>query len=269
MLIDFHTHAFPDKIAERALAHLIEGMVRIHGKNELPPRTDGTVSGLLRNMDENGVDISVVLPIATTVTQHKSINDFAEAITSDRIISFGSVHPYQEDWEEALENLSERGLKGIKLHPEFQSFYVDEPVIADIVKKAEALEMNVVLHCGVDFGYEPPVRCTPERLCKLIEKTGGSNIIAAHTGGFNMWEDVKQLIAGTPVYMDISMSDGYLSTELFEKITEKHGTDRLLFGSDSPWQSPSQGLRFLEKTSLSTDDKEKICYKNALKLLKL
>ena len=176
MLIDFHTHLFPDKIATRALEVLKKGIINTHGKLLLTPQTDGTKEGLLRSMDENGVDISVVMPIATTPTQHTTINHFAKEITDNkRIISFGSIHPRQEDFEKSLEEISEMRLKGIKLHPEFQEFYIDEPIVEKIVKKCSNLGLWVLFHCGEDYGYKPPFRCTPERLRNLLDKTGCKN----------------------------------------------------------------------------------------------
>ncbi len=270
MLIDFHTHVFPEKIAAKAIAKLEEGIVRTQGSAVLTANTDGTLSGLINSMDNHGVQLSVVMPIATTPSQHRTINNFAKEITDyKRIISFGSLHPMQEDWAETLCYIAEEGFKGIKLHPEFQDFYVDEPVIMDIVKKAAELNLYVLFHSGADLGYHPPVHCTPERLRKVIDKCGGENIIAAHFGGFMMWEDVKKHLADTPVMMDTSMTSSYLDKDLFREIVSVHGADKLLFGSDSPWQTPSESLAFLESCDLSPDELEMIKHKNAEKVLGL
>ena len=270
MVIDFHTHLFPEKIAAKAIQKLEEGIVRTQGSAVLTANTDGTREGLINSMNENGVDMSIVMPIATTPTQHRTINNFAKEVTDNkRIISFGSLHPMQEDWEETLCYIAGEGFKGIKLHPEFQDFYVDEPVIMDIVKKAKELNLYVLFHSGADLGYHPPVHCTPERLCKVIDKCGGENIIAAHFGGFMMWDDVKKFLAGTPIMMDTSMTSGYLDKDLFLEIASIHGTDKILFGSDSPWQTPKKSLEFLESTGLSDEDLELIKHKNAERILGL
>lgn len=268
MIIDFHTHAFPDALAPRAVKALEDGIERAQGYAALKPKTDGTVSALRESMRKNGIDKSVVMPIATKPSQHKSINAFAKEITCGGIISFGSIHPRAEDWRAELESLAENGFCGIKLHPEFQSFYIDEPVSAEIVNAARALNMLVLFHCGDDLGFKPPFHATPQRLCRLLESTPGDNVIAAHLGGFNMWGDVEKYVAGSPVYMDISMTHGYLSAEDFSRIAHKHGADKLLFGSDSPWQSPSESLKMLEESDLSHEEKEMIKYKNAERLLK-
>ena len=268
MIIDFHTHAFPEKIAEKAIRKLEEGMIQAQGELSLPANTDGTLSGLIKSMAESGVDISVVMPIATTPTQHRTINNFAAEITDNkRIFSFGSLHPMQEDWEETLSYIAEEGRKGIKLHPEFQDFFVDEPVIIDIVKKAKELGLYVLFHCGADLGFHPPVKCTPERLRKVIDKCGGDNIIAAHLGGFKMWEDVKTYLAGTPIIMDTSMTSGFLDKDLFREIVDIHGANKILFGSDSPWQTPKDALDKLLSLGLANEEIELVTHKNAERIL--
>jgi len=268
MIIDFHTHLFPDKIAEKAMNVLIDGMIEVQGSLLLPPSFDGTYTSLLKNMEKNSIDLSVVLPIATTPTQHKTINAFAEKITDNKkIISFGSIHPHQEDWEDALEDIHKKGLRGIKLHPEFQDFYVDESIVSEIVIKAKKLGLLVIFHCGVDFGYKPPVKCTPERLHRLIDKTGGENIIAAHLGGFKMWDEVEKHLVKTPIFMETSMAVNFLPADAYKRIIENHGEDKILFGSDSPWQDSGEALRLLYNSGLSESAIEKIKHINAEKLL--
>ena len=270
MLIDFHTHLFPEKIAEKAIRKLEEGMLKTQGELILPANTDGTREGLINSMNENGVDMSIVMPIATTPAQHRTINNFAAEITDNkRIISFGSLHPMQEDWEETLSYIAKEGRKGIKLHPEFQDFYVDEPIVLDIVKKAKDLGLYVLFHCGADLGFHPPVKCTPERLRKVIDKCGGENIIAAHLGSFKMWEDVKTYLAGTPIMMDTSMTSGFLENDLMKEIISIHGANKILFGSDSPWQTPKEALDKLLSLGLPDEEIELITHKNAERILGL
>ena len=268
MLIDFHTHLFPDKIAARAIESLENGIINTHGTLLLKPQTDGTLAGLIKSMDECGVDMSIVMPIATSPTQHTTINRFAKEITDNkRIISFGSVHPRQEDWEETLEYIALGGLKGIKMHPEFQSFFVDEPIVEKIVRKCEKLGLWVLFHAGEDYGYKPPFHCTPQRLIRLLDKTGCKNIIAAHFGSFSMWEDVDKYLVGTDIYMDTSMTSGFLDRGLCRDMLLRHGSDKILFGSDNPWQSPGQSYEYLISLDLPKDDLEKIKHENAERIL--
>ena len=190
MLIDFHTHIFPSAIAERVLKTLCENTLRYKGVEKIPC-TDGTIDGLRENMRAKGVDISVVMPIATKVTQSVSINKFAEQITSDDVISFGSLHPFQDDWEEVLVSLAEKGFKGIKLHPQYQQVQVDSDEMIRVLKKAEMLKLYTTLHTGADHGVPPPDMCTPLMLKHVLEEVSGKYLIAAHLGSMDMWDDVE------------------------------------------------------------------------------
>ena len=124
MLIDFHSHIFPDALAPRAIASLKQGMIEKQGYT-LPAYLDGTLSCLCETMAREQVDISVIAPIATTPRQSDSINRFALSCRSEKIIPLGTVHPLQENWESALESIKESGFPGIKLHPEFQKCFFE------------------------------------------------------------------------------------------------------------------------------------------------
>ena len=192
MLIDFHTHAFPDKLAPRAIESLEANLRANLGEcPECHAKKPGNLAALKSSMKCGGVDISVVLPIATTVTQSESINTFAKKITDhDGIISFGSVHPNQENVEEEMHKIKDMGLKGIKLHPDYQQFFINSPESIRVLKLAEKLDLAVVLHSGVDSGVPHPVHCSPELLADALNHVSGKKIVAAHMGGFLMYEDV-------------------------------------------------------------------------------
>lgn len=266
MLIDFHTHIFPEKIAKGTMAILKKPMADYKG-GSYEPHTDGTLEGLKKSMKENNIDISVVLPVVTSPKQTETINDFAKSVCSKEIFAFGGIFPGQEDFEDALWGIKERGLKGVKIHPEFQKCSVDSDNVVKIVKKAEDLGLYVVFHTGFSIGFEPPVHCTPEILRNLLKKTSGENIIAAHMGGWGMWNEVEKYIVKTPVMMDISFSRGYLEAPQFKRILENHGIEKFLYGSDSPWESQGDSLIFLEEAGLSEEEKDLIKYKNALRVL--
>ena len=162
MLIDFHTHCFPDKIAERAIAKLS------YVSGGMKPNTDGTLGGLLSSMDAQGVDISVVLNIATNAHQQTSVNDFAASIKSDRIVPFGSVFPDSPDVLDELDRIHEMGLVGVKLHPDYQGFSVDDPKMKPIYKKIASLGLVTVFHAGFDYGFPPPYGATPEKMAAAL-----------------------------------------------------------------------------------------------------
>ena len=129
MIIDFHTHAFPEKIAEKAIEKLS------FASGGLIPQTNGTVSGLKALMKKDGVDKSVALGIATNEKQQTAVNDFIKSQECEEIIPFGSVYPHAESALEELERIHSMGIKGIKLHPEYQQFFVDDEKMKPIYKK--------------------------------------------------------------------------------------------------------------------------------------
>lgn len=266
MLIDIHTHIFPEKIAAKTIEVLKSGIRKIQGEDyPVKNHTDATVSGLSASMAISGVDMSFVMPIATKPTQFESINKFAIEVTRNNIISFGSLHPMMENPIKALEEIHKMGIRGIKLHPEFQNFYIDGKESVEIIKRAHELDMWVMLHTGADIGLPPPVHCTPDMLKNLLNYVPGNKIIAAHMGGWQMWEEVYEILCGTPIYMDTAFVADFLSPELFIKMAEKHGSDKIFFGSDSPWEDPAHTLRYINSLPLEESDKEKIKYKNALR----
>ncbi len=270
MLIDFHTHTFPEKIAARTIEVLQSNTMRVE-KKYTPNYTDATVSGLLASMDTHGVDISVILPIATAPKQTTTINTVAAQTNEhERLFSFGSLHPMQEDWEAVLYGIAEKGLKGIKLHPEYQQFYIDSPESVRVLKLCEKLGLLVTLHAGRDVGIEPPVHCMPEMLRRVMDyEVKGDNIIAAHMGGWRVWDEVEKWLVGTPVNFDTAYVSLDMDKEQFVRIVNTHGADKILFATDSPWESPEMTLKFINESGLNEMQKSLIFVENAKKLLKI
>ena len=260
MVIDFHTHCFPDMLAKKAIPMLS----RLSGG--LIPQTDGTLGGLKKHMKESGVDKSCVMNIATNPHQMKSVNNFAKEINSDSIISFGSIHPDAPDWEEELERIADMGLKGIKLHPDYQGFMADDEKMKPIYKKISELGLITLFHAGFDYGFEPPYHCMPDSALKALAWFE-SPVILAHWGGIDCGFEVIEKLCGLPVYFDTSFGYGSMPPIAQKRIIDKHGTDKLLFGSDCPWHSPAWEIRNLSTLGLTPEELEKIYHLNAEKLL--
>ncbi|MCD8390420.1 MAG: amidohydrolase family protein [Firmicutes bacterium] len=264
MLIDFHTHIFPPRIAPRAVASLKAGVKRETGGDSVN-YTDATYDGLLRSMDENGVDISVVMPIVTNPEKPDGVNDYAKNVRNGRVVSFASVHPMQKDAPDAVKRIREYGFIGIKMHPEFQHCYIDSKESMAVLKAAEREGLYVTLHAGADIGMPPPVHCTPKRLKNALSELKGDRIIAAHLGGWRQWDDVEEYLVGTPIYMDTAFIADYIDPAQCARIIKTHG--RILFGSDSPWEEPRYTLEFLMSLGLDGEIIEKIKHKNAEEIL--
>lgn len=263
MLIDFHTHAFPEKIAGRAVSSLA------HSAGGLAPQTDGTLASLKNRMDEDNVDISVVLSIATNPRQMHNVNDFAIEMNRDeRIVAFGSVHPDAPDALEELERIHHAGIKGVKLHPEYQCFFADDEKMKPIYRKISELGLIVSFHAGVDYGFAPPYHCTPEHLLGALRWLD-TPVVAAHWGGAGCGAEVVEKLCGQDLYFDLSFGYGTMPKYMAQTILEKHTPQRLLFGSDMPWHRPSWELRLLNSLDISPADREMILHENAQRLLGL
>ena len=263
MLIDFHTHAFPERIAQRAVSGLA------HSSGGMVPQTDGTLTSLKAEMDRDGVDISIMLSIATNAKQQTNVNNFAiEADKDPRIVAFGSVHPDAPNALEELERIKEAGLKGVKLHPEYQHFYVDDEKMKPIYRKISQLGLITVFHAGLDYGFYPPYHCMPDGLLRAL-KWFDSPVVAAHWGSEGCALEVLEKLCGENLWFDLSFGYGNMPKPVAQAIVDRHGPDKLLFGSDMPWHRPEWELRLINSLDISEDDREKIFCKNAMKLLNL
>lgn len=263
MLIDFHTHAFPEKIAQRAMANLS------HAAGGLYPQTRGDLTSLRDELKKDGVDLAVVQCIATKPTQQQAVNDFAFQINQEPdFFAFGSVHPDAPDAFEELERIHAAGLKGIKLHPEYQNFYVDDERLKPLYRRISELGFITLFHAGQDFGYMPPFRATPERMRRALRWFDGP-VVAAHWGGKGYGMEVLDQLCGENIYFDVAFGYSTMPRQMAQAIIDKHGPDKILFGSDLPWHRPDWEKRLLNSLDLSGEDKDKIFFRNAMKLLGL
>lgn len=266
MIIDFHTHVFPDRIANKTIALLSQ-------KGGIPPFSDGTVQGLTERMKEAGSDVSITLPVLTNSSQFDSVNTYAAQINamfenqSPRLISFGGIHPDCENIHQKMAYLKKSGFLGVKIHPDYQSTYIDDEKYVRILECAKEYDLIVVTHSGVDGAYRQTVRCTPERVLNLIQKVHHSKLVLAHLGANEMQEAVLDQLCGEDVYFDTAYVLRFVERELFHKIVQKHGADKILFGSDSPWSDIQNDVKILKSFGLDQETEKKIFCENAKKLL--
>ena len=265
MLIDFHAHIFTDALAPKARAVLMENS---HGAYK--HCTDMTLAGLLGYMNAHGVDKSVVLPIVTKQHQTETVNRWAADINDgERIVSFGSIFPHTDDYKRDIDLVVSLGLKGIKLHPDYQHFFVDDEKMFPIYKKIAELGFITVFHAGVDIGYPKPVHCTPERLLRVLDLFDDAPVVAAHFGGWLLWDSVLEDLCGTKVYLDTAFSSGKMPPDYAKELIKAHGADKVLLGSDMPWSDTLDEVRFVQSLDLSAEDEEKILSNNAKRLLNI
>lgn len=263
MLIDFHMHLFPDAIAPRALC-------RLSATSGLAPVTDGTVRGTVKKMDEWGVDGAVVLHIATSPRQQANVNAFAAAVNKSengRLYSFGSVHPDSPDALEELGRLRAAGLRGVKLHPDYQGFDADERRLYALYEEIARLSLVLVFHAGLDPLSPDHVHCTPAMLARVLRDFPTLRVVCAHMGGLRMWDEVETELIGRQVWLDTSFCAGLLSARQARRLISRHGAERILFGSDCPWQDSATAFHFIDALGLSGRETECIYSANARALL--
>lgn len=266
MLIDFHTHAFPDKIASRALSSLSPRV------NSLP-LTNGSVSGLLTRMDEWGVDRAVVCNIATNPKQTVNVNNFAmetNALHSDRLTALGSVNPGFEDIPGELKRIADSGIPGIKIHPEYMGHNVDDPVFDPVFEIAAALDLFVITHAGFDAYSPSRVFANPDAILRRIHRSSKTKFVCAHWGSNMMWHETFDKLLGENIWIDTSLCVfSALDKNFAVQMLNKHDSSRILFASDCPWDSAGKTFAYLDSLPISDDLKEKIFYANAEILLKI
>ncbi len=261
-IIDIHTHAFADGIAPKA----IETLEKSSGTKAL---LDGTTSDLLRSMEKAGVAFSVIQPVATKPAQVRAINAWASRIAGNGLLPFATLYPGQSDWEEEIEQIKRAGMLGVKLHPDYQNFDPDDRALFPMYEKLQAEGLIVLYHAGDDISFPPPGRATPRRLSNLIEHFPDLRVIAAHMGGYRMWDAVEEYLVGKDIYFDTSYTFGCLKTERIVKIIERHGSDRILFGTDSPWKDQQEEIENILHLDIPDEAKCKILSENAHSLLSL
>ncbi len=265
MIIDFHTHVFPDKIAARTIAHLAE-------KGGIPPFSDGSVGGLLSGMERAGVDISVTLPVVTSPTQFDSINRFAAGLNSAeygerRLISFAGIHPECEDIEGKMRFIKEQGFLGVKIHPDYQGKFIDDEGYVRIMERAREYDLIVVTHAGVDSAYRDTVHCPPERALRLIERVPHAKLVLAHLGANEMADEVIERLCGKEVYFDTAYVLRETPRETFVRMIERHGAERILFATDNPWSDAKGDIEIIKSYGLGAVIEDMIFSANARRLL--
>jgi predicted TIM-barrel fold metal-dependent hydrolase len=260
MIIDFHVHCFNDELAAKAVPQLAKGA-------NIIARLDGTVRSLKESMKKAGVDKSVVLSIATKPSQTEKINSWTGIIQDDSIIGFGSIHPDNENWKDELLKLKENGIKGIKLHPDYQKFFVDDKKMYPIYELAVELGLIVLFHAGVDIGLPEPYHANPERLRRVIDAFPEGKFVAAHMGGYSYWDEVEKYLVGTNFYFDTSYSLSFMDEAQARRIIDNHGYKKILFATDSPWGDQSEEIQRIRELALGCEVESAILGLNAMELL--
>lgn len=258
-IIDMHAHIFPEKIAEKA----VESISNYYG---VTMAKKGTVKDLIVNGSRINVYKYLVHSTATKVEQVRSINNFiaAEVKANNCFIGFGTLHKDLEDVESEVSRIMKLGLKGIKLHPEFQEFNIDDEDMLPIYRAVEG-KLPILIH----MGDENKTSSSPRRLLKILDLFPKLTFIAAHFGGYTMWDEAMECLIGKNLYLDTSSSLYFLNRSRVLEIINKHGADKIFFGSDYPMWDHVEELERFNQLELNQSEREMILYKNAAKLLNI
>jgi predicted TIM-barrel fold metal-dependent hydrolase len=259
MVIDIHTHAWPDKVSLKAKESL-------EAHYDVKFCGDPTVKTLLSFMDRNSVDTSVICAVASRPEQVKSINNWLFELNEPRIKYFCALHPDYPQWKEELIRIKQHS-PGIKLQPSFQDFFVDDEKAFPVYEEVEKLGLCLLFHSGDELSPQMIVRATPQRLWNVRKRFPGLKMIAAHFGGFRQWEEVRKYLLGKDIYLDTSAFFGYLPDREALELIRSHPAERILFGTDFPIRDQRIDLEYLDKLGIAGEIKEKILSGNARRLL--
>jgi predicted TIM-barrel fold metal-dependent hydrolase len=261
MIIDIHTHIYPDHKAAQTLDAVRE-------RAGVQAYTDGTIAGLLRSMQEAGIESVVVSSIATRPEQVDTMNQWLMGMCHPPVHRLAAAHPDLPANPDLVRAVKAQGFKGFKVHPDYQGFFVDEERVFPFYEAAQAEGMPILFHAGVDPGLPQTVHAPPQRLARVLKEFPRLRIIAAHLGGQDMYAETEEHLLGNDIYLDTSFVLRKIPMAILQRFFQKHPIDRFLFGTDSPWTDQKEELAFFLSLPFLTEDvKEKILGTNAAHVL--
>ncbi|MCK9565007.1 MAG: amidohydrolase family protein [Methanothrix sp.] len=263
LIIDFHTHIYPEWVAAKILPA---------AKRKLKVAVPGTGApeDLRRMMQEAGVAGSVLLPLAKGMEDVSSLNDWVLSVSGDKeLTAFGAVHPFMQNLEAELDRLASWGIKGVKMMPLLQEVYPDDHRCEGLYEALIERKMILVAHAGKDPLDRPEVFGTPERFGRTVECYPDLRLVLAHLGGLRMWDDVRRYLlpAGKNVYFDTAYVSFYMGPEEMGELIRDIGPERVIFGSDYPWEEPGRAADIIKGLGLCAAEENAVLFKNAATLL--
>ena len=258
-IFDCHTHAFPDKLAGKAIPGL-EAEALWEQSNAT---FDGTVGGLLSNMDQAGISRAILCSVATKPEQSPRITDWSAQVASDRVIPFASIHPAFPDIEAEVQRVAALGLKGLKMHPYYMNCPLDDERSVRLARAAAKAGLAIMYHSGHDIAFPKNDIASPERMRRLHKAVPDLRMCAAHLGAWRQWEDVRRILAGLPIYFETSYTFGQCPEGLMMEILEVHPREYLMFGTDAPWRDQKDEVRLAIGLPMTDDFKRGYLWENA------
>lgn len=273
MIIDIHTHTFPDSIAKKTIAAMEQEIFDAQGI-VVKAESEGTFDALSNSSIEAGIDISMVAPVATKPQQAQKINSLSgpinEKYQDTHVFYMGAIHPDCENYKEIIDEIVAMDLKAIKIHPDYQKTFFDDEKYIRIMDYAANKGLGIITHAGEDIGLPQVIHCNPDRVLNVLKHIQPEKLILAHLGAWNNWDEVEEKLCGLPVYFDTAViqkkSCPHISNEQFARIVKKHGADKILFGTDSPWYDQKQALKDFAQVDITEEERNLILGENARRL---
>ena len=261
MIVDCHMHVWPDHIADAMQSQRPSGMAL---------RFDGKLSGLLRTMDEAGIDKGLALGVGIKASVVGRTNEFIGTVPRDRLVPMGTVHP-ELSVDENIKSLKDNGIVGVKLHPLFQALSLSDPRVRDICAALAEAGMPVISHVGAGGDAEANDRGAPAALRALADEIPALNLIACHYGGYHRLDEAEEHVVGSLVTLETSWPPtlAELEPERLVALIRRHGADRVVFGSDWPMADPAAEIAAIRNLPLTQEEIDGILGGNVARLLGL
>lgn len=259
-IIDFHAHIYPEKIAQKATRSIGDFY-------NLDMGCSGSVDALLQSGAQAGIHRFVVQSVASVPRQVESINNFIKEECDkhpDHFIGLGTIHPGMDNPLDEIDRIEKLGLHGVKIHPDVQQFNMDDERMLPIYDRLQG-RLPMLIHCG-DYRY---TYSHPARLARILDMFPKLDVVAAHFGGWSVWDLAMEYLLTRRCWLDTSSSFAFLGKVRSKEIIRAYGADRILFGDDFPMWKHRDELDTLLRLGLTDEENEKILYKNALQVLHL
>ena len=259
-IFDIHTHVYPDEIAQKA-TDSVRDFYNIGGAG-----MDGTTAMLLERGKAAGISNYLILPVAIRPDRVQGINDFILHQTKlhSELLGFGTVHAGMDKLTDEVHRIMDMGLRGIKIHPDSQRFHIDDPRLYPMYEAIEG-RIPIMLHMGDHrYNYSHPVK-----LRKILDQFPRLQAVAAHFGGYSMYQEAYDLLKDTSCILDISSSLMFMEDGEAEKYINLYGAERMAYGTDYPLWDPVQEVERFMQLRLTPEQLEQIAWKTAYHFLKL
>lgn len=279
MIIDFHTHNFPDSLAARAV-EVMCGKLAAGGHGDFRPVGDATVATQLRDMDRAGVDLSVNCPVCTLPGNFDAIFRRALALrggacgaaVAERNVQLGSVHPADPDFREHVRLLKENGFPGVKIHPNYMGVRLDDPALVPFFSELRDAGLFVLSHTGYDPGFPgTPDAAGPDQIAALLAAVPGLKFVAAHLGGECRCpaHATDVLLPFETCWIDTAAMYWRDDEPETRRICAEWPADRMVFGTDYFWRDEAHLAEWVRSLRPDPAERELIFHANAAKLLGL